>query len=101
MNELPERLTINGAVYVRADITENTECAEQNCTYQRHYLCYHDPSINGPKLEHAAYHHAEARCEEAQKAQIAWMDDHKDQPKAKEPLRLEKTARYWENKICA
>ena len=102
MAELPNRLVIDGVVYVRADEDlQETECAAQKCDYYRHYLCYHDPSVNGPKLEHAAYHHAADRCEEAQNAQIKWHQDHADNPNAVEPPHLEQQARYWENKICA
>src|SRR5262249_12811218 len=54
------------------------ECRAEACTYFKHYLCYHDPDVNGPKLEHPAYHHAEVRCEEAQQAQIKWMEEHRD-----------------------
>lgn len=82
-------------------IAQPEECVAQACDYYRHYLCYHDPEVNGPKLEHAAYHHAANRCEEAQKASIKWFEDHAEQPNAIEPPHLERQAQYWENKICA
>lgn len=82
-------------------IVQPEDCAAQTCDYYRHYLCYYDPAVNGPKLEHAAYHCAANRCEEAQNAHIKWMQDHADQSNAKEPPHLDRTARYWENRICA
>lgn len=96
----PERITINGAVYVRVDVAENEECAKQECTYYSHYLLYHDPALNGSLLGHASYHFAEKRCEEAQKRLMEWMDAHMDD-RAPVPEHLEKMAERWERKVCA
>src|SRR5215470_13928842 len=89
-------LDINRGLLARIETLEQSatpelpaECAAQECTYHCHYLVYHDPAVNGPRLEHAAFHHAEKRCEEGQNAAIKWLEDHLDDPKAIEPPHLQ------------
>lgn len=76
-----------------------TTCDTQECSYYRHYLV-HWTEDKGPKLEHAAFHHAEMQCGAAQGRCIDWMNDPRNGDKAI-PNHLERRAEYWERKVLA
>lgn len=84
--------------FATQDEPEN-ECAKKECSYYSHYLVYYDPGVNGPKLEHEAYHFVEVRCAEAQKAIAKWMDEHELSEDV--PPHLVRPAEFWEKKAAA
>lgn len=78
------------------------ECRHQECSYFAHYLVHYDPNVNGAKLDHAPYHHAEKHCESAQQRVIDWLDAHKGaDPPMTMPEHLEALAAKWERRTCA
>jgi hypothetical protein len=89
--------------YLNGGAPEQTECDRQQCTYYQHYLVHYNPELNGPKLEHSAYHSAEKLCETAQNEYIAWMDEHPDLNPDHNWLaqRLSAKAEKWERRVCA
>lgn len=96
---MPDTLTINGVQYIRVGADVPSECAQQTCSYFNHYLIYYRADAQGDKLEHAAYHIAEKRCEEAQGRLSKWMDEHPDN--ADWPTALQRQAEFWEKKVAA
>lgn len=101
MNNMPEKLEINGVTYVRQDKAADTECGRHECSYYKHYLLWWKPETNGPKLEHEAYHEAEKRCSEAQDRLEKWMNDHPDKDPVYAASHLWNQAEMWEHKIAA
>lgn len=95
---MPDSLTINGVVYVRAGV-EPDDCAKQTCSYFNHYLIYYRADYQGERLEHAAYHIAEKRCEEAQEKLSQWWDAHPNG--GTEPPNLSRQCDFWEKKVAA
>lgn len=95
---MPDSLTINGVVYVRAGV-EPDDCAKQTCSYFNHYLIHYSALVQGEKLEHVAYHIAEKRCAEAQEKMNQWMDAHPNGEK--EPVGLVRQCEFWERKVAA
>lgn len=81
----------------------NPECLAGNCTYHKHYLVWYNPDVQGTKLDHIAYHHAEEQCSKAQKNVSDWMDAHEgeDWNNNSTLAYLEKQATFWEIKVAA
>ncbi len=78
------------------------ECRKMSCSYFAHYLVHYDPNLNGEKLDHIPFHHAEIECERAQQRVTDWFDAHDGaEPPAKMPEALEAAALKWERRVCA
>jgi predicted nucleic acid-binding Zn ribbon protein len=95
------RLLLKMVVNDSKEFENTTHCRGSHCHYFTHYLISYDPNLNGEKLPHISYHHAEKRCDDAQNAVIKWLSDHELDDHAEMPEMLEKAAQYWERRICA
>lgn len=99
----------NGGFQILAEITEDYQvisktvsaCDNKTCTYYNHYQLYFQPSEDFPvQFSHEAFHAAEQRCELAQKALIAFLENPVNAGK-EAPEHLTRQADHWEKAVCA
>lgn len=68
-------------------------CRQHTCSFWTHYLA-HGPA----DLTHEGYHAAEAQCDHAQTADMAFLDSH---PNHIGPTPHDARCRYWEKIVRA
>ena len=77
-----------------------SDCNSKKCSYFTHYQVFFKISDENPhQLAHEAFHSAEDRCEIAQKQHSDYVEKHGYAGSQAESL--ERSAAYWERKICA